>query len=192
MSAEYRKKNISPTVMGKREFDALLFRLSNQPHTPQSRRRVARIWQVLGLVRRLGEPLPNREKTMIALELDRSLQASRWLRRVSMTKEGVRTFFVPNRNNPSPDDAWEHEAVNDLVELLNYPDVLARIRECPCGKLFFRVGRKKFHHPNCKQNHYDSDPERREEHREKMRKVYWDEKERAKNPKNAIGTRTKR
>ena len=95
--------------------------------------------------------------------------------------------------NASQDDFWEYGAVRTLLELIEEPGGLNRVRKCDCGRLFFAEGRSdKTSCGNvCRQRKYDQDGQRRETKRSYMRQRYAELKKHTANPKSGVGLRAR-
>jgi hypothetical protein len=169
-------------------------RLEDGRETHQSKR----VGRVLELLSGLGENPRGINAANLISELNPLLGHYRWTTHalVSRTPEGYRAVFRqrPEGNNLSREDAWEYEAVANLLDITRYPGALARLRQCgnqECRRwLFTPKGKtRQFCNNLCKQRRFDSDPEQREKKRNKMRENYADEKRRKLNPKCGVGLR---
>jgi len=91
------------------------------------------------------------------------------------------------------EDAWEHRAVRFLMSLV--PHRINRLRRCAytgCNKWLYaakRADQQFCERGNCRQNHYDTQPETRDKKKLYMRKRRAKEKKREEKSKKAIGYR---
>jgi len=93
---------------------------------------------------------------------------------------------------PSYEDSWECGAVLTLLQLLDQPDGLDRVRKCECGSLFFAARRSDQKHCGnlCRQRSNDRDPVKRERKLAYMKERYVEMKRLAANPKSGVGLRS--
>jgi len=177
--------------MGEADFLGLFSRL-NEPHS----RCGERVERVLVLLKQLQSPASRRDAMNAVTVLRGLLRRYRWVYQVSPTLQGYRAIRVPaKRETLTDDDVWEHNAVRDLLDLLQQEGSLSRVRRCVvCNGWLFAAKRndQEFCSRNCRQNRYDNDPKRKAEHRAKMRDLYALKKELARNPKAGVGLKTRR
>jgi len=186
----YRKKNLDPNHLDAVGLDALFSRLGERPDDPQSQR----VSRVVGLLSRLGSDLSKADEIRVLTELRNALHNYEWVSQVSPTPEGYRAVLVPAyRRDLSREDRWEYHAIQTVLAITREDGGLSRLRRCECGNWFYAAKRngRKFCSGTCRQYHYDSDAEKRKQKRAYMRKLYADQKERAKNPKSGVGLRQK-
>ncbi len=155
----------------------------------------ARVRHILDLLRQLTGGM-NSKSFPAFKRLNDALSRYRWRGQIVYSSRGFRGMFAANREL-SEDDVWEHEVVGELLKLVQYPDVVSRIRRCKdedCRELFFATKRadQEFHLGKCRQHFYDSDKERREEKKEYMRDRYAELKRHAQNPRSGVGLRKRR
>ncbi len=157
---------------------AFFYNLENH----HDKERVNRMKQIAELLSDLGQHItPETGQTLTQLRT--ALDKYRWAIQVSPTAQGFTEILrVPAGLDDG--DRWEHRAVRQLLDLLQMG--MFRIRRCEdpaCRQWFYLRGRldQKYHHPNCKQRHYD------EKKRAHMRESAEEKRGRAK-PRSAVGT----
>lgn len=138
----------------------LFYRLERQPNS-----QVARLRELIYQLRIVSTS----EKNRLVTELNRELQSYKWVRHVRRTPDGYRTVLLPAMGNASS----EQGAVCTLVNLIDNPRELSRLRRCEwCGAWLY--GGRKFCDNGgvCKQRAWDSKPENRKSKNEYMRDYY--------------------
>lgn len=173
-----RKKTLEAFALGDYapEMWDIFARIETGPETAQSKR----VERVLELLSRLGENPKGIDRVKITSELLSLLRRYRWVTHalVSPTSEGYRAVFrrEPHGQNLSRGDGWEYTSVGTLLDLVQIPGAISKLRRCAnkdCGKWLFVVqGKRRFCDNNCKQHHFDSDEDHRREKRKYMRDYY--------------------
>jgi hypothetical protein len=159
--------------------------IKENPEKPQSKR----VEEFLELLSRLREDLSTSEKVPIIIRLRGLLGAYQWTVQVSPTPEGFRAIhLIANREKLSPDDLWEREAVRDLMGVVPYLDKRPIRRCAECQEWFFAAKREdqQWCNGNCRQRHYDSNPDIRASKKRYMRQYRVDEKKREESSKKRV------
>jgi len=159
--------------------------LEAKPHLPQSKR----VEHILEMLSRLGRSNGDIGDIYVLNQLRGPLKRYEWHYGLMLGSRGLRAELLFTREM-SEEDKWEHRAVRFLLSLV--PNHLHRLRRCAdktCQRWFFaaKSGKREFCSDNCKQHHYDSDPQMRKKKREKMRKHRIVVKELEEKRKRAIG-----
>ncbi len=191
MNVIIRKNEPLPTHLDPEQFEAIFWHIREHPEQPQSKR----VEEVLELVSNLRDDLSTPEGIRVITRLRNVLSRYRWGVKVSPTSKGFHVSHFPaNRGMLSSSDEWEYGAVRALLDLVPYLGKRPRIRRCAetgCRKWFFAAKRedRQWCSPNCRQRHYDSDPEMRKSKKLYMRKYRADEKKREESRKRGVGFR---
>lgn len=159
--------------------DKLFRHLETKPNLIQSKR----VELILDSLSRLGR----NERDWIAFhQLREPLKRYEWHYGLTLSSGGLQARLEFTKRM-SEEDEWEYNAVRFLLRLV--PHHINRLRRCAydgCKRWFFadkREDQKFCKRGACRQNHYDSDTERREQKRKKMcenRKWHREEAERSK------------
>jgi hypothetical protein len=145
--------------------DELFRHLETKPNLIQSKR----VEHILCLLSRLGR---NNRDFYTFGQLRGPLKRYNWHYGLTLSGRGLSARLDFTKEMPE-EDAWEHRAVRFLLSLV--PHNINRLRRCAyasCNGWFFADGREdqKFcKRGACRQNHYDSDTDRRERKKVKMR-----------------------
>ena len=113
-----------------------------------------------------------------------------YVEKVSLSGNGIHVHKELMRGKPfSPDEEWEYAAVSCLLESVKDGREALRLRRCSvCAKWLYAVRADQvFCGSACRQRRYDTEPERRREKLEYMRKRYAQQKERDAKAKASIG-----
>jgi hypothetical protein len=164
MNTLIRKNDVPGWVTG--AFADELFRhLETKPNLIQSKR----VAHMLNLLSRLGK---NEGDWPAFTHLREPLKRYQWRYGLTLSSSGLQARLEFTKEM-SDKDEWEHKAVRFLLSLV--PHHLNRLRRCAydgCNGWFFaekREDQKFCKRGACRQNYYDSDKERRERKKEKMR-----------------------
>ena len=188
MSDVIRKKK-SPTILN----DALLWQITDElkrkpdaAHSKRVRHILERLIEIKGRVGTYGA-------IQILAELREPIDRYRFkyqLRVGSRVRAGLGTAD----ENASQEDLWECGAVLTVLQLLDQPDGLDRVRKCECGSLFFAARRSDQKHCGnlCRQRSNDRDPEKRARKLAYMKERYAEMKRLAANPKSGVGLRAQK
>jgi len=160
METHKRKKKrgpISPGDIGMAGlfFTAVFHNLKVRDGKPQA----ARIRHILDLLTELVGW--NSQSFYASSQLRDALSRYQWRGRIMHSpSRGFQGLFTADRDQLSEDDVWEHNVVGELLKLVQYPDVLSRIRRCrneDCREQFFALRRadQEFHLGRCRQHFYD-------------------------------------
>jgi hypothetical protein len=184
MNQFIRKKNIRP--IDEAPLWLIAKRLKEMPECPHSKR----VESILVLLLKLREKLGTVGVLPLLRQLNPLIRRYQWFNQLGVTSSEVRLGVLAVPEDLSEEDHWERGAVWALLELVKHPDGLCRIKRCGvCDAWVFAQGRKdqEFCGGVCRQKHYDSDPQRRAEHRAAMRRLYALKKELAQNPESGVG-----
>jgi len=188
---EFTHKNaILPSHVDPERFLEIFTRIKEQPDQ-QSKR----VEKVLELMSSFRDDLSTREKIQIFTRLRLALGTYRWAVRLGVTREGLHVIHQMARelaDATSDAERWEYSAIGLLLEVLPYLGQRPRIRRCAdagCREWFFAAKREdqEFCSGNCRQHHYDSDPESRAAKRRYMRQYRVQEKKRDERRKKDVG-----
>jgi hypothetical protein len=152
----------------------ILGRLNAEPNSPQHKR----VRRILDLLLDLKEQEGTYGAVQTLRELEKPLSRYRWAYRVAATTRGVRVHL--GGIGLEEKDFWEYGAVKTILELIQKPKGMERLRRCDfCGEPFFietMKGRRPQFCPGttCKQQNYENKPENREKKRAYMRQYYRD------------------
>lgn len=193
MIATIHKNERLPSHLDTERFPEIFEYIKAHPERPQSQN----VERVLELMSRFRDDLSTREKMTIFTRLRLTLGTYRWAVRLGATRKGfhvVHEMASKYEKGSSDADRWEYSTISLLIDVLPYLGKWPRIRRCAdaaCRQWFFAAKREdqEFCGVNCKQHHYDSDPQIRTQKREYMRNYRINEKEREERSKKAIGFR---
>jgi hypothetical protein len=182
-----RKNDNLPIHLDRERFEEVFRDISKHPEKPQSKR----VEECLELLSSLREDLRGLERVQIVTRLGHLLSAYQWVVQISPTPKGFRAIrLIADRGRLSQDDLWEREAIRDLLDVVPYIGKQPRIRRCAeCNEWFYAAKREdqQWCSSNCRQHHYDSDPEMRGRKKLYMRKHRVEEKKREESIKRRVG-----
>jgi hypothetical protein len=164
MNISIRKTTLSGWVTGAAA-DELFRHIETKPNLIQSNR----VEHILDLLSRLGK---NKWNWVAFNQLREPLKKYKWHYGLVLGHGGL-SARLDFTKEMSEEDEWEHKAVRFLLSLV--PHHINRLRRCAyggCKRWFFaekREDQKFCKRGACRQNYYDSDPERREQKKAKMR-----------------------
>lgn len=193
MKSFIRKNKILPSHLDAERFLEVFEYIKAHPEMPQSQN----VEKVLELISSFRDDLSTREEMKIFTRLRLTLATYRWSVRLSPSSEGlhvVHEMAEKYDEGTSEANRWEYGAISLLLDILPYLGNRPRIRRCAnaaCRQWFFAVNREdqEFCSGNCRQHHYDSDPQMRKKKREYMRKRRIKDRERDEEARRAIGFR---
>jgi hypothetical protein len=165
MKSIYRKNRIAEWA-NEALIEQLFRRLETKPNLPQSKR----VMHILELLARLGS---NKGDWLAFHQIREPLKKYKWHYGLTLGSSGLRPWLFTEKMASA--NEWEYNAVRFLLSLI--PHDINRLRRCEydgCQRWFFaeKTRKQKFcKRGACRQNHYDSDPERRAQKRKKMREL---------------------
>jgi len=185
MSKLIRKQIVDVDI---EQLESLFRHLEEHRDAPQSKR----VEKILDLLSSMRDGLSTSERTQVHMGLANALRRYRWRSFVARAREGFREIrAIADRENLSKEELWEHDAVRNLLDVVPHLGKRPRIRRCiECQGWFFaekRDDQKYCKRANCKQAHYDKDPDKRKQKNEAMRRLYALKTALARNPKSGIG-----
>jgi hypothetical protein len=185
MRAQIRKQKPNPIDI-KQEWEDLFWHLQERPNAPESKN----IEKILGLFAAIGTAVTGKGADLNRLRI--ALSQYKWVTYVANTPSGYCVIRVPaERQKLSKAEEWEYRAVGLLLNVVPSIGERPRIRRCAeCDEWFYAAAREdqKFcKRANCRQAHYEKDPEKRQKKRDKMHDLYMLKKKLAENPKSGIG-----
>lgn len=195
--------------------------MKEHPHKPHVKRVNAILENLVSFQERMsrhmrhGATVREIQKTHLRLrEAQKAFRRYKWCREISCfmddgepyvvtfparrLKENLAGGPLPRGDEPASalDGAdWEYNTLAVLLFLAERnPEYFIRIRRCAiCPSwMISRKGDHRFCSGKCRQYEYDNDPQRKEQHRANMRRLYRTEKERAAAAKRAVQLGTKR
>ncbi|HWO33664.1 MAG TPA: hypothetical protein VNO32_33115, partial [Candidatus Acidoferrum sp.] len=173
--------------LDRERFEEIFWQIREHPEKAQSKR----VEEVLELLSSLRDDLSKSEKLGIITRLRGLLSAYQWVVQVDPTPDGYRAIHtIADRGRLSQDDLWERRAIRDLLDVVPYLGKRPRIRRCAeCSEWFYAAQREdqEWCSSNCRQHHYDSDPEMRGRKKLYMRKHRLEEKKREESIKRRVG-----
>jgi hypothetical protein len=187
MTKVIRKNDKLPIHLDRERFEEIFWQLREHPEKVQSKR-VAGCLELLSCLR---ADLSGSEKVRVITGLQHLLSAYRWVVQVSPTPGGFRAIhLIADRERLSEDDLWEHMAIRDLLAVVPYLGKRPRIRRCDeCKEWFYAANREdqRWCGGNCRQHHYDSNPEMRAGKARYMCEYRIAEKESEESSKKGVG-----
>lgn len=159
--------------------------IGEHPKNPQ----VKRVDAILELLAAIRNEKRFYEKAELLDRLRAAFRRYRWIREILFFNDGPHEMVTSARRQ-TEDDGWEYGAVHLLITIAEYyPERLSSIRRCAvCGRWMLTAkSNHRFCSGKCRQYDYDNDPERQEQHRANMRRLYRLEKEREERAKRAVG-----
>lgn len=153
---------------------AFMYEHPERPH-------VKRVNAILELLAAIRNEKRFDEKAELINRLQEAFRRYQWIQEILFGNDGPHVF-VTSAKRDTEDDAWEYGAAYILLTIAEYyPDYLSRIERCDvCRRwMLARKSDHRFCSGKCRQFEYDNDPERQEQHRENMRRLYRVEKGRA-------------
>jgi len=191
MKSIIRKNEILPINLDAEQLAGIFRHVREHPEKAQSRR----VEEFLELFSSLREDLGDSEKVRVVIRLRNLLSAYQWVVQISPTPQGFSAIhMIADRARLSQDDLWEREAIADLLKLVPYLGNRSRLRRCgECGEWFFAAKREdqQWCSGNCRQRHYDSDPERRAKKKIDMRKHRLKEKKADERSRSLVGYKSR-
>jgi len=188
MGAFIRKNEFMPVWVAGGAADKIVFRrLDDEPSLIQSKR----VQHILDLLVELEENRGNLLGFHAFTRLREPLKKYKWRTGLALSGSGLRLFDSP-AEELSEADEWEYQAVRFLLSLV--PHHIHRLRRCAydgCRGWFFaekRNDQKFCKRGACRQNYYDSDTERREKRKAKMRENRKWHKEQDQRAKGLLGS----
>jgi hypothetical protein len=167
----YIRKKKSGVVLDEALLEHIWERLEAKPDSPQSRR----VRHILDLFLDLKERIGTVGALPVLAALRDPIHRYKWVNQIAVSSTGVHVG-VRGVGNLSEDDLWEHGAVHKLLDLIQKPKGLGRLRRCGmCPRVFVANDRGRgrlFCTDACKQRNYDSDPKTREDKLAYMRNYY--------------------
>ena len=135
------------------------------------------------------------ERAELINQLNKAFRRYRWTREILWGRPeedptGIEPHVSLSSAERSTGDDWEHGAAYILLLIAEYyPDYLSKIDRCGvCRRwMLARKSDHRFCGGKCRQYEYDNDPERQEQHRADMRRLYRQEKEREERAKRRVG-----
>jgi hypothetical protein len=158
--------------------------MDEHPEKPQARR----VNTILDLLVAIRNEKGFYEKAQMIDRLQQAFRRYRWTRGIFFATDGTHEDVTPAKQIVD-DDGWEYSVVHVLLIIAGYyPDYLSKIERCTvCRRWMIR---RKLDHRfcggKCRQYEYDHDPERVQQHRANMRRLYQVEKERAERAKRGV------
>jgi hypothetical protein len=167
----YIRKKKNDVILDDTLLEHIWERLEAKPDSRQSRR----VRHILDLLIDLKEHLGTVGALPVLAALREPIDRYTWVNQIAVSSTGVHVG-VRGVGNLSEDDLWEHGAVHKLLELIQKPKGISRLRRCQmCEKVFVANDRGRgriFCTDACKQRNYDSDPKTRKDKLAYMRDYY--------------------